>query len=335
MTFISLIIPIYNASQYLDRCLSSIMSQTYAHFECLLIDDGSTDGSLQICEQYAQKDSRIRLFHKENGGEASARNLGLQQARGEYVCWVDADDAVAPEYLSDLVQYANDDVDLVIQSLFRIEDQKERKVCTVKSGSYELSASSDFRTFFTTVNLDHFGVSFAKAFRLLIIRQYNLVYSNNIRLAVDLDFLFRYLCHCRLVTVTDHANYYYIIRQGSVSGRIYDFATELSGMRQISNSAALLFCKFSIPQVERLRCLTIAAYIHRILVSLYKPQIIGRAQRFLLMDKFSSKEIELYRKYGPRQTFFLRLMNTLFVRHHYVSFDLLMLLVYRLRYPLS
>lgn len=330
----TIIVPIYNASAYLHACIGSILSQSFSDFELLLVDDGSTDGSFQVCEEFARKDGRIRLFHKENGGEASARNFGLQQARGEYICWVDADDMVAADYLADLARYSHDDIDLVIQSLVRIDSQEERKVTGVKSGSYDLSEASGQQAFFSTVDLDHFGVSVSKAFRHSIIRQHDLAYSSDIRLAVDLDFLFRYLCHCRYVVVVDHANYNYIIRQGSVSGRIYDCETEFSGMRQISTSAALLCRKFSIPQVERIQGFTIAAYIHRMLISIYKPQI-SKSHRLSFMNELSSREIELYGKYGPKQTLFLRLMNSLFVHHRYQLFDKLMLLVYRYRYPLS
>lgn len=89
---ISVIVPVYNAKKYLHRCIDSILSQTFTDFELLLIDDGSKDKSGAICDEYAVKDNRVRVFHKENGGVSSARNLGLDNAEGEYVTFVDADD---------------------------------------------------------------------------------------------------------------------------------------------------------------------------------------------------------------------------------------------------
>lgn len=96
---ISVIVPIYQVESELPRCLDSLLAQTYSNFELLLIDDGSPDGCARVMEEYARKDARIRTFHKENGGVSSARNMGLEQAQGEYVCFVDPDDWVAPRYL--------------------------------------------------------------------------------------------------------------------------------------------------------------------------------------------------------------------------------------------
>ena len=91
---ISVIVPVYNVEKELPRCIESLLTQTYSNFELLLINDGSSDGSPEIMEKYAEKDPRIRTLHKKNGGVSSARNRGLEQAKGEYVCFVDADDAV-------------------------------------------------------------------------------------------------------------------------------------------------------------------------------------------------------------------------------------------------
>ena len=92
MNVISIIVPIYNAGKTLHRRIDSILSQTYTSWELLLIDDGSTDTSGPICDEYAARDARVRVFHKENGGVSSARNVGLDNARGEWITFVDADD---------------------------------------------------------------------------------------------------------------------------------------------------------------------------------------------------------------------------------------------------
>lgn len=99
---ISVIVPVYNVERYLPKCIESILSQTFTDFELLLIDDGSTDGSGKICDAYAEKDSRIRVFHQENRGVSAARNLGIDEAAAEWICFVDSDDWVERTYLSDL-----------------------------------------------------------------------------------------------------------------------------------------------------------------------------------------------------------------------------------------
>lgn len=94
---ISIIVPVYNIEEYLPRCVKTLQSQTYPHMEILLVDDGSTDGTSVLCDRLQKEDSRIRVFHKENGGSSSARNLGIAEAKGEYLGFVDSDDYVEPD----------------------------------------------------------------------------------------------------------------------------------------------------------------------------------------------------------------------------------------------
>lgn len=100
---ISIIIPVYNVKLYLDNCIQSVIQQSYTDFECILVDDGSTDGSSEICDQWAEKDNRIIIVHQPNGGVSSARNKGLEQAKGEYICFIDSDDWVDVDYLSAMI----------------------------------------------------------------------------------------------------------------------------------------------------------------------------------------------------------------------------------------
>ena len=97
MEKVSVIIPIYNDEKYLEQCLDSVIKQTYKNLEIILVDDGSTDRTPEICEQYREKDSRIRVLHKKNGGVGSSRNAGLAMATGDYVLFVDDDDFIYPE----------------------------------------------------------------------------------------------------------------------------------------------------------------------------------------------------------------------------------------------
>lgn len=112
---ISVIVPVYNAERYLHKCVDSILAQTFADFELLLVDDGSTDGSGSICDSYAASDRRVRAFHVENGGVSRARQYGLDHAQGEYVIHADSDDWVEPTMLNDLLAAARqEDADMVI-----------------------------------------------------------------------------------------------------------------------------------------------------------------------------------------------------------------------------
>lgn len=99
MQLISVIVPVYNVKEYLGECIRSIQKQTYKNIEILLIDDGATDGSAEICEQYAKEDNRIKVIHQKNKGLSGARNTGICQAKGEYIAFVDADDMVKPQFI--------------------------------------------------------------------------------------------------------------------------------------------------------------------------------------------------------------------------------------------
>ena len=112
---VSVIVPVYKAEAYLHKCVDSLLAQTMTDFEVLLIDDGSPDRSGAMCDEYAAKDSRIRVFHKENGGVASARQVGIENVRGEYTIHADPDDWVEPTMLEELYAKAKeDDADMVI-----------------------------------------------------------------------------------------------------------------------------------------------------------------------------------------------------------------------------
>lgn len=112
---VSVVVPVYNVENYVEKCLKSLLGQDYETIEILVVDDGSTDESGRICDEISLSDTRIKVFHKENGGLSSARNYGIRRANGEYVCLVDSDDAVQESFVRDLVEVAeNKNADVVI-----------------------------------------------------------------------------------------------------------------------------------------------------------------------------------------------------------------------------
>ena len=120
MPDVSVIVPVYNIKTLLPRCVASLQAQTWQDFEVWLVDDGSTDGSGELCDEYAVKDARIHALHKENGGQGSARDLGLDHARGEYICYVDSDDEVLPDLLENALRTAREaDADVVVYGYYK------------------------------------------------------------------------------------------------------------------------------------------------------------------------------------------------------------------------
>ena len=118
--FFSVIVPIYNVEKYLSRCIDSVLSQTFADFELILVDDGSPDNCPEICDKYAQKDHRIKVVHKENAGLGMARNLGVEVATGDFICFIDSDDFIEEECLNAMYSAAEENkVDLVICDYYK------------------------------------------------------------------------------------------------------------------------------------------------------------------------------------------------------------------------
>ena len=101
---VSVIIPVYNVAAWLDECLRSVVGQTFTDFEAILVDDGSTDGSSELCDEWAKKDFRIRVIHKENAGPSAARNTGILEAKGRYFCFLDSDDWIELSFLQKMYQ---------------------------------------------------------------------------------------------------------------------------------------------------------------------------------------------------------------------------------------
>lgn len=123
MCFVSVIIPVYNVEKYLEECMESILSQTIKNFEVILVDDGSQDNSGKICDKYAEKDVRVKVLHKSNGGQSSARNYGLDHATGDYILYVDSDDYLSSDYLEQMYNMILiEDYDMVIGNTVNFMD---------------------------------------------------------------------------------------------------------------------------------------------------------------------------------------------------------------------
>ncbi len=133
---VSIIVPVYNVGELVLKCLDSLISQSYEQIEIVVVDDGSTDGSGKLCDDFAKKDKRIKVFHKKNGGLSSARNYGIKKASGEYVCLVDSDDYVKKDFVKKLVDVVREDVDVVVCGFN--DEVPEAKVMTGKDATIKL-----------------------------------------------------------------------------------------------------------------------------------------------------------------------------------------------------
>ena len=125
MPKLSVIVPIYNVEQYIHKCVDSILNQNFKDFELILVDDGSPDSCGKICDEYAQKDERVKVIHKVNGGLSDARNFGLEKAKGEYVSFIDSDDWVDENIYSESLKYMEEnDLDIVCFDVTEVRTNK-------------------------------------------------------------------------------------------------------------------------------------------------------------------------------------------------------------------
>lgn len=214
---ISIILPIYNAEQYLRRCLDSILAQSYTDFELLLIDDGSKDSSGAICDAYAVKDSRVRVFHKENGGVSSARNLGLDNALGEYITFCDADDYVTPDWLAAYSEAIANNVDLAIQGYYAIDGDNtvEKNLSPCQGDTIEAKRQLITSLMFQGM----YGYLWVKLFRRAIIEEHVIRFDTQSTFREDEQFFSRCLEYTSSFIYTDRVGYYYIVPPASKSYR--------------------------------------------------------------------------------------------------------------------
>lgn len=200
MSSVSVIVPVYNVEEYLSRCIDGILNQSFNDFELILIDDGSLDKSGRICDEYSKKDSRIRVFHKKNGGVSSARNLGIDKAIGEYVMFVDSDDVIASSTLQRCYTYAStNDIDLLQYSLTRQYDE----LGNIKGVTPPMSVLDYINENRLIVGI---GGSFIKR---SIIQEHKLRFDESLKLAEDLIFIHNILAHSQKCQRIYDLLYYY------------------------------------------------------------------------------------------------------------------------------
>lgn len=192
---VSVIIPVYNTKQYVSRCLDSILNQSFTNVDILLIDDGSTDGSGKLCDAYAEKDNRIRVFHKENEGVSRARNLGLQEAKGEWVCFVDSDDELMPGGLQVLADGISNEVSMVMAGYHEYEDDRlvvDTGVMDVKGKAIDRNEA--LLMMYPSVDKVYMGYSVAKLFNIDQIKRGEVSFKEHIAIKEDTLFVVEYLC---------------------------------------------------------------------------------------------------------------------------------------------
>ncbi len=214
---ISVIVPVYKVEKYLPECIESILAQTFPDFELILVDDGSPDNSGKICDDYAARDPRIRVFHKENGGVSSARNLGLDHARGEWIAFVDSDDTVSEKYLEILIALLKErGADISLCSWSTMSESgavSPRKKCRLRGVEIVGRVAAMYRV----QNGNYYeGSPYCRLFSHENIEKNKLRFDEKIKVGEDWLFSTKYFARCVESAVsTEEPLYFYRARHGS------------------------------------------------------------------------------------------------------------------------
>lgn len=217
---ISIVIPIYNTEKYLKRCLDSVINQSYKNIEILLINDGSTDNSLRICERFAKEDNRIKVFSERNFGVSSARNLGINKSNGKYIFFLDSDDWIENRTIEILANAITSDRDLSICK-YQVIEAFKKTVCKMENNKeYEPLDFLKMIFFYGSHKISYQGFTHNKMFKKEIIEKYNIKFDEKIYYNEDRLFVFQYILKCnKRIFVSDYIGYNYYKRQGSATNQ--------------------------------------------------------------------------------------------------------------------
>ena len=207
MLSVSVIVPVYNAEKVVSRGIDSILDQSFKDFELILVDDGSTDNSGVICDNYAQQDGRVKVVHQVNAGVSAARNAGLKVAQGEWVTFVDSDDIVLDGFLESLVDAVNRDVRIDLAYCGYAIIERSTSIKTYRSATY--IGKEQLHDVLSSTKLLYRCSPWAKLFRRSIISDNGLQFDTNLTISEDRLFLYQYLIHVRGVAVTSTLGYLY------------------------------------------------------------------------------------------------------------------------------
>lgn len=277
---ISVIIPLFNACNTISRAVNSVLMQKFEELEIILVDDGSSDGSSSICDMLAQQDARVRAVHKENGGVSSARNRGIEEAQGEYLMFLDADDAIREGALARLYLPG---WDMILGGFAKMKDGSVVE-------SYQPSEDADYvdipsvSSFLDrTIDKKHSYLLNSACFKLIrrsLIMQNSIRFDEDLKYAEDKIFVFSVLCHTEKVRTISDIVYDYILQSGSLSS---DVRSDMH-LKQI-------FCLLEryAPLLEKL----VARYgSSKMTASLYHSDLVGRYVARILTE-FSLRDSEL------------------------------------------
>jgi len=330
---ISVIIPVYNAEECLEICLRGILKQTFVNFEIILIDDGSTDSSLDICNKFALQNQKISVFHQSNVGVSKARNKGLDEARGKYIVFVDADDKVLPNYL-ELFIYDKEipEGTLVLQGHLIEKNGVIQNLNLSKTEYYyknlhENPLSESFLLF---------GPPWSKLFEMKLIKRHNLRFEGVVSSNEDGIFHLKYLMHIKAVKKVSECGYIYVKRDTkTITTRLYSFEELLTGLNIMLPLIKNVIKKYKVKEKAYLNGLYVIPLLRLELAvtSLYRNKYRkNRKNRLSSLALLLDENFALIKEYYVANCTKKKVLKNIFLLKSMFLVDILMLNIVKIKY---
>ncbi len=302
------------------------------------MNDGSKDTSGNICDAYAQIDNRIRVIHKKNEGASSARNIGIEKAKGEYICFVDSDDYVDKEYLSAFFVDAlkEDKHTFVIQSLTYELNGIAIKQPTFKNGLY---TEKNFSELFYLNHIGENGYTVCKLYNNELIQKNNIRFNNDIHFGEDLLFMINYLSLIRKVYLTDKFEYHYICTTGSLSRKYNSYESEILNFYLLSDAFKELAKNFHLNKKAKDNFYKniLGRQLLRSMLTVFRPEHKKRRKERLeiLQKLYTEENIIYFRKFSHEDLKVNKLGYLIYSKKFFGLFDFYYFVIYSLRYKLD
>lgn len=243
---VTVIVPVYNAAKYLADCIESVLRQDLEEFELLLVNDGSTDNSLDICHLYQKKDSRVRVLSQENAGPGAARNKGLAEVRTPWLCFLDSDDVIGCKYLSEFFSYGIPEQDTLVMQGMHIVTELGRETISVLTYPDMLISMSEVGSLIPRYRILHSGFPVLKLYNTDQIRTHSLTFDTSISFHEDHLFVLAYMMCVRQIRLSSSTEYIYIQHQGSLSKKLHPYQESERALELLQSAFTQALTRFGI-----------------------------------------------------------------------------------------
>lgn len=247
---ITVIVPVYNVARYLADCIESVLQQEFTQFELLLVNDGSTDNSLVICEQYQQRDPRVRVLSQANAGPGAARNRGIEETRTPWLCFLDSDDVIGPRYLGEFFAHGIPEQDTLVMQGMRMVTEHGREDLSVLAYPDQLITASEVGELIPKYRILHSGFPVLKLYSTELIRTHSLRFDTSISFHEDHLFVLAYMMHIQQIRLCSRTEYLYVQYQGSLSKKLHPYQESERALGLLRSAFDLALAHFDITDAQ-------------------------------------------------------------------------------------